>query len=285
MRKIILLFVVFAVCVSNKPSSTTKIYELDWAIAHKIINCEFRGNNESPHYYQPIVANITNLTNTPIQIRIANGLTFKASSEGRQDVVITQEELIAIASHKNIEKPLFGMCIEKYNKAPRVEEIYTPSSMASKNLNLLTKEIEKQKYYDTAGQNAVWNLTDNGTLADIAGYDIEAGAPLRNFMAKLLGIPEDQIPVFPALEETLITRTVGGKFKYKCLKTSAITIGMFNDDDIIVKELYNNPETPAGVHKLAYEFDTLVYPDDVYYIRLIIDGQIKINFKMKAIRS
>jgi hypothetical protein len=64
-----------------------------------------------------------------------------------------------------------------------------------------------------------------------------------------------------------------------------VTIGMFNDQNIVVKELYNNPETPPGEHKLAYEFDTMVFPEDTYYVRLIIDGQIKINFKMKPRRS
>ena len=49
--------------------------------------------------------------------------------------------------------------------------------------------------------------------------------------------------------------------------------------------LYNNPETPPGEHKLAYEFDTMVFQEDTYYVRLIIDGQIKINFKMNPRRS
>jgi hypothetical protein len=60
---------------------------------------------------------------------------------------------------------------------------------------------------------------------------------------------------------------------------------MFNEQNIVVKELYNNAETAAGEHKLAYEFDTMIFPEDTYYIRLIIDGQIKINFKMKPRRS
>lgn len=276
---------VVALCTSNKPSNTVKTYDLEWAIANNLISCNFQGNDESPHYYQPVVANFTNLTNETFNIRIANGLTFKSKSDEHQDVVITQEELITMAPTESSKKPLFGMCIQKYNRAPSASTEYILNGMSSENLNVLTKKIEKLQSYDTAGQNAIWNLTDDGSLADIVGYDIDAGAPLRNYMAELLDIPEEEIPVFTSPEETLIKRTAGGNFKYKFSKTSAVTIGMFNDKDIIVKELFNNPETPAGEHHLEYEFDTLVHPDDVYYIRLIINGQIKINFEMKTRRS
>jgi hypothetical protein len=282
MKKIILLFAVVALCASNKPANNVKIYDLEEAIANKLISYEFRGNNESPHYYQPLVANITNRTSEAINIRIPNGFTFKSNSTDHQDIIITQEELIAIDHHKSLEKPLFGMCIEKYHIAPNASELYTPNGMTNTTLNLLTTEIEKRKAYDYAAQNAIWNLTNDGTLSDIAGYDIAAGAPLRAYIAGLLDLPEDQMPEDVAQsEDQLIKRTAGGNFRYKFSNTSAVTIGMFNDKDIIVKELYHNPETPAGEHRLSYEFDTLQYPDEVYYIRLIINGQIKINFEMK----
>ncbi len=153
------------------------------------------------------------------------------------------------------------------------------------NLSLLTKEIERLEAYDVAGQNAVWNITDNGTLYDIAGYDVDAGAPLRTYVANLLNIPDDEIPVFDEPQELKRVRTAGGNFRYKFSRTSAVTIGMFNSQDIIVKELYQNPETPPGEHRLSYEFDVEEFTDDVYYIRLIINGQIKINFEMKTRRS
>lgn len=285
MKKIILLFAVVVLCASNKPSYTVKTYDLEWAIANKLISCKFKGSDESPHYYQPLAATITNLTDRAIQIRIPNGLTFKSNSKDHQDVVITQEELIAITPTTSAEKSLFGMCIQKSNIAPNTMEAYTPNGMAAKNLNLLTKEIEKQKAYDIAGQNAIWNITDDGSLEDIAGFNIDAGALLRNYTADLLKIPEDEIPTLTEPQEKVLKRTAGGNFRYKFSKTSAVTIGMFNDKNIIVKELYNNPETPAGEHPLAYEFDALQYTDDVYYIRLIINGQIKINFEMKTKRS
>ena len=178
------------------------------------------------------------------------------------------------------------MCTQKYNYAPYHGELYRPDGLATGNLKLIASEIEKKKAYDITGQNAVWNITDNGMLIDIAGYDSEAGAPMRAYIAELLNIPnEDATQLYAEVEERVVKRTAGGNFRYKFSKTSAVTIGMFNDKDIIVKELYSNPTTPPGEHRLTYEFDALEYTDDLYYIRLIINGQIKINFEMKTKRS
>ena len=66
------------------------------------------------------------------------------------------------------------------------------------------------------------------------------------------------------------------------VKTSAVTIGLFNEDNIIVRELLNKPQTPRGEHKLNFEFDMAAYTDPVYFVRLIIDGEIKLSFKLEA---
>ena len=285
MKKVILLIAIVAVFMSHAPTHEIKTYDLEYAIENNLVTCEFKGNDESPHYYQPLIAEITNRTNRTFHIKVANGQKFKSVSPDRQDVVVTQEELIAMTANQRLNMPLFGMCIEKSNTAPNINEIYLPNGKAENNLSLLTKEIERLEAYDVAGQNAVWNITDNGTLYDIAGYDVDAGAPLRTYVANLLNIPDDEIPVFDEPQELKRVRTAGGNFRYKFSRTSAVTIGMVNSQDIIVKELYQNPETPPGEHRLSYEFDVEEFTDDVYYIRLIINGQIKINFEMKTRRS
>ncbi len=55
--------------------------------------------------------------------------------------------------------------------------------------------------------------------------------------------------------------------------------------DIIVRELYYNPTEESGEHLFNYAFDTNTYEDPVYFIRLIINGEIKIDFKMEPRRT
>ena len=71
-----------------------------------------------------------------------------------------------------------------------------------------------------------------------------------------------------------------GSFNYDFFDTSFVTIGMFNIDNIIVRELYRNPKEPPGKHKLEYKFDATEYTDNFYYPRLIADGEIILNGKI-----
>ncbi|MDX1462311.1 MAG: hypothetical protein R3359_04580 [Marinirhabdus sp.] len=281
MKNTILLAFIFAAFTSFTYQYSIKTYDLEWAISNNIIQYNLQGNDESPHYYQPLRLSVTNLTDSPIQIRVPNGQQFKSVDSTYQDIVVTKEELIAVGPRANKQTPIFGMCTEKFNPAPNTDVSYTTNGVAKDKLSLLAQEIQNQEAFSVAGQNAVWMLTDNGKLGDVTGYGVEDGVQLRTFMANMFDIPVDDVEKFVAPAAPVRTRTVGGNFRYRFPNTSSVTIGMFNAQDIIVKELYNNPETPPGEHRLSYEFDTLQYGDEVYYIRLIVDGQIKINFEMK----
>jgi hypothetical protein len=287
MKNILVFLAFIAVLTSSKPSNNPETYDLASAVENNLIICTITGNNESTHYYQPLSIDIKNLTDKEIIITIPNGQKFK--SEDNQDIVITREEMIAVSGKESTKKPIFGMCIQKYNPAPDGNEIYTIGGLATGNLASLTTEIQKQEAFNTLGQYAIWTLTDDNTLTDIDGFDIKEASYLREYVADLLDLPLPEIVPSNFMPEdsepTLTKRSVEGKFRYKFSKTSAVTIGMFNDKNIIVKELYNNPTTKPGEHHLSYEFDTMIYPDDVYYIRLIIDGQIKLNMEMKTRRS
>jgi hypothetical protein len=287
MKNILVFLAFIALLTSSKPSNIPETYNLITAVENNLIRCTIIGNDESPHYYQPLSIDITNLTDKEIIITVPNGQKFK--SENNQDIVITREEMIAVSGKGSVKKPMFGMCIQKYNPAPDSNEIYTIGGIATGDLASLTTEIQKREAYNTLGQYSIWTLTDDNTLTDIDGFDLQEASLLREYVAALLDLPLPEIVpsnfIPEESEPTLTKRSVEGRFRYKFSKTSAVTIGMFNDKNIIVKELYNNPTTKPGEHHLSYEFDTMIYHDEIYYIRLIIDGQIKLNMEMKTRRS
>lgn len=273
----------------GKPQIGPNTYDLTTALKKGLISCNFYGNDESPHYYQPVNVEIKNISATPLVIRIPNGLTLKSHDPEIQDVVVTNEELLAIGVNKTVKSPLFAMCIQQNNGASNGSESYLPGAIASGKLAMLTHEIEKRKAFNTLGQYAVWTLTDDATIRSISGFDLKEAAYFKQYVANLKGVPVPEDDPNDYLtnytEDVVIHRTVGGHFKYHFAKTSAVTIGMFDAQGIIVRELYNNPNTLAGQHELAYKFAAEVYPNDVYYIRLIVDGRIKVNFEMKTKRS
>jgi hypothetical protein len=250
-----------------------------------VIGYTFKGNSESPHYYQPLSISLINLTDESLVIKVPVGQTFVSSSTDHQDVIVTKEEMITLSRKGSEEKVLFGMCIQQSNAAPDENETYNLGKITSGNLLELCTEIQSRKAFHSIGQNAIWALTDHNELNDINGYDKKEATHLKTFVAGLLEVPVPDYPKDDYYTEnndpSLIKRRVGGRFKYRCSKTSSVTIGMFDDQGIIVRELYSNPKAAPGERILNYEFDAEVHTDEVYYIRMIVDGQIKINFEMK----
>ena len=281
MKRICLLTLLVVICTSFKTTYHLKIIDLDYAIQQQMIQYTVIGTLDSPHYIKPISITLENKHGNNFLLKIPSGYTFTSKDTTYQDIIITKEEVIAVTKNKPITRDLYGMCIQKYQSAPNEEIEYTANGITKGKLNQIAKEIEHQNEHSILGQHAIWNITDDSTLYDIAGYESTDGASLRDFTADLLNVPRIKIEDINEERNIISKRTVGGNFRYNFPYTSSVTIGMFNAQDIIVKELFHNPNTPAGEHHLAYEFDASIYPDDTYYIRLIVNEKIKINFEMK----
>jgi len=289
MKNLLILFVIFITLSSSKPTSIGITYDLKTAIEKKLVACELTGNTDSPHYYQPLQINIKNLTDKSLQIKIPNGQKISSDSLKIQDLIITQEELIALRPKEKESKPLFAMCIQQFKSASNNETTYHLGKQTSDNLKKLTEEIEKNKSHNTLGQYSIWALTNDFPIEEIGGFDEEEAFQYQNFMADLLDITlptniSESYKTYYSQTKTL-KRSVKGMFKYKFHKQSNVTIGLFNEQDIIVRELYSNPTEKAGEHLFNYAFDTNTYEDPVYFIRLIINGEIKIDFKMEPRRT
>lgn len=255
------------------------------AIEDGSVSATIVGNDESPHYIQPLMIALSNRTDKDLDIRIPVGQFFHSDSIDVQDVMIVKEELISLSPKSTATKALTGLCIQQSNRAPSSEYRYNPGTLAEGNLAALAHEIAKGKNFNTLGQYAVWVLTDDDDLNNISGFDMDESLHLKTFVANLLNVP---VPVYDPedykhnYQDTgLIKRAATGKFKFTFVETSAVTIAMFDEDGIVVRELYNNPNEKAGTHDLEFKFDIEVYRQKAYFVRMIVDGQIKIDMKME----
>lgn len=277
-----------------------KTINLQQAIQSEMVHYKARGNESSAHYHQPILLELENRTNTPLSIRIENGLKFHSNSDDIQDLILTQEELLVLESGETKVIPLNAMCIQKNFSAANAEETYKLGERATGNMLALCKEIEKKGYQDTLGQYAIWTLTDDMGLNSIIGYEGEKAFELKDFMASLLGIevPEyapEQMEDYQLIEHTeyrvpvpeesgpvVTTRTTTGYFEYKFSKERAITIAMFDAENRLIRELYNNPSESPESHRIEFDFKMEIDPTQKYYVRLLADNEIQMSLTMKA---
>ena len=260
--------------------------DLSEAIKSGAVKCTISGNNGSTHYIKPIFIDIKNKRNVPINIKVNNGMQFEPVDSSYQNMIVTQQELLALQPGGTVKIPIYAMCTEHSDRAPNENTIYRPFKQAAGNLLKLTQMIQAKKLFDPLGQSAVWAMTCHSPLEDIVGYDTTTARQLVKFVAGALGKkvppppkPGDSYRNYYAPVETYKV-TMSGKFEYKFHKPKAITLAMFNKDNIVVRELYRNPKVEPGYHEFEYKFDATQFIDSLYYIRMLADGDIILSSKI-----
>ncbi len=245
------------------------------ALHNSKLTCQFEGNGNSTHYLQPIQLNIANSENRVYTIVIENGQQFISSNAALQNLVLTKREVIKLAPFQKRTVPLTAMCTEMSDAAPVSKVPYTPTTMANGRLLELTQLIEQKQYYDIAAQQAVWCLTNKAGIHSIDGFDESEVNMLQQAISRITGeaMPVRNAQPRSGYGRTVITDSLSGSFTYTVRVNSNVLIAMFDKRNIVVRELYRNNSEAPGKKNFDFAFDASVYTDEVYYVRLLINGE------------
>jgi len=254
----------------------------------KMLDLSIRGNPESTHYHHPLILKARNKSANEIRLKIDNGLMLLAGNEVYQNFVVTDEEILAIAPGKTIEKEVTAMCTESSDAAPGEEILYVVGQFADSNLLALTQKIEKEAIWGYEAQTAVWALCGNYGLEDIVGYDTTLTRQLTEYVADATGQEMPQPPdendylrnYYSPVTTYKVTMT--GEFSYNLFDKSSIIIALFNKDNVVVRELFNNPNENPGDYKRTYTFDATAYTDDYYFVKMVENGEVVMNMKIET---
>ena len=255
-----------------------------------LISCTFKGNATGTHYTTPLTGIFTNKKNKEIKIKVENGRTFISKDSTFQNLIITEEKIISLKPNQKKTYIFHAMCIESSDKAPDENVLYAEGPMANENLCKMTRFIEENKYFNSTAQSAVWSFTNNKSLDLIIGLDEENSYNIAKRAAEILGKP---VPAKPSPDDyirnlhcTKFKRTIQGYVEYEFSTTEKITIAMFDKNNILVRELYQNNAEKPGPHKQMFQFDGTVYTDKYYYIMLLAGDKVfyKRKFELQPIR-
>jgi hypothetical protein len=227
------------------------------------------GNSASTHYLEPIVLELTNKISEPYRISVETGDLFIPDNAALQNIVITATELLSLKPNSTQKFKLKGMCIESHDGSGNDKTAYTFQSSQNPKLKKLCDFIQSKKYQTSAAQHAVWALMKNDDLSNIYAADTVEENNLIRFLASLTGkkIPaknpndyRNNYRVSPPVQ------SVSGEINYSFTQMQDIQIAMFDSRGILVRELVNKKKVPPGRYTQTYQFDSSVYPDDVYDI-------------------
>ena len=263
-------------------------FKLNDAQKAQKINCVIHGNSSSTHYLEPVILEVTNISNAPLTINIEDGDMFIPSDSSYQNIVVTTPETVSLQPKEKRTIKIKGMCTEQHDGSGNDNTVYACKTMSDTKLKKLADFIAVKKYQTSAAQYAVWSLMDNGDLNSIYASDTTEENDLRKFMASLTGKTyEVKSKDYRYNYYTPPNEKVGGNFEYNFSKSQDVQIAMFDKNGILVRELFNQKKVPSGSHTFTFEFDSNVYTDDVYYFKLIAMNDILVDQKwdVKGIRD
>jgi len=256
----------------------------DDALALKKITATAYANGGSTHYQQPVVVELKNITAENLEVTLPVGRYFKSEDTTDQNFVSTEPLLFTLAPGQVQKLPVSAMCVNHHKGAPGTGMAYAIKKPATEKLAKTADYIYRRRLSGSyLGQTVMWCVSDGEPLEDVFGYERTEVDDALKFLSALTG---KAIPKPPAADDYIHNPRaapkirVGGNFEFRFSQPKAVHIAMFDGQNIAVRELYNNPNEPAGEHKVSFEFDGSVYNQGTYYIRFLADNRILMQQKM-----
>lgn len=257
------------------------------AIQQNKISCLFSNNIGFSHFDKCLLLKIENRTRQVISIVIPAGTQVNAGDSSYQNLVVTEQYLASLEPGQKKALPLYAMCTEPRDRAPGAENIsYQLNNTKNTSLTELAVFLAKEKMHNSEGQNAVWAVSANEPIANINGFDTTAVRKLQTLVAKLT---HQKMPS-PAKKDdykrnyysspTIMKVKVGGTYSFNFSSSKQVLIGMFDTNNVLVRELYKNENELPGRKTINYAFDATVYTNPIYYMRLLVNGEKKLESKI-----
>lgn len=265
---------IFTLLISNQNISATVESE-----TKNSVNIHWVSNPENVHYTQPVIAEIYNESDSEKEFNIASGTLLEPSDENCQTLVVTNTVKGKVAPKKLVKVNVNAMCTQNSKSGGYAGLQYKSKAPTDTVLTALAKFIESKKYFSSEGQLAVWAWTNKSGYENVYGADTIASLALQQKLAQLTHktVPTSLVKsdytrnyYIPAPPKT----SIGGNFEYQLAKPREVCIGMFNENGVLVRELFKQKNVSPGKHKFNYEFDASVYNEDSYKILFVLDGKI-----------
>lgn len=257
------------------------------AVKQNLITCKMENNKGFSHYNKCLLLHLKNNGNNRLQIKIPVGMQVCPNDSIYQNLVLTENMFVELLPNENKKIAAYAMCTEPSDHAPGEAPVYyTLGKDAKPALLELSNLIAQEKLFNAEAQNAVWCVAAGYPITDINGFDTTAVRKLQTMVAKLT---HQKMPPPPKRNDyrrnyyapaSTMKVSVGGNYSFNFSRTKQILIGMFNIHNVLVRELYKNPAEAPGRKTINYAFDASVYTDSLYYMRLFVDGEKRMESRM-----
>lgn len=217
-----------------------------------------------------------NLTGSTLTFTEPAGRFFNPKDSSIQRMVLTKTITFVLKPYEQKALPVYAMCTQAHDGAPRKEESFSFGASATGNLLKMVQFIAQYNYQDEMAQSAIWCITDNYSAFSITGTDSAQVAKLRRYVCELKGV---KLENEEALSEarTPHFRQLDGHFEFTIAVEHFVDIKVYNDKNELIKTVLDHEKRKAGKYAEQYELKIPVDDDSnppIVFVRFYLDGRM-----------
>lgn len=207
---------------------------------------------------------------------INQGLTFKATDDKVQPLILAGEEIVPVQPLKEASITVQTFCANSNAMAPTNGQTYQYSGVAEENLIKLLAFLKQNRMFNELGQQAVWVFTNDHNLNSVYdGSNEFASKKLQDFLVTLTGKSRPEYYTKTGVN-TVAGQTVHNPktlkiyatFEEKLEAAKKLTLGVYNEQGTMIQPVFENRNFGPAGHRFKVEFEAKNAPAGKYYIRL-----------------
>lgn len=252
------------------------------AVQKNLISATFESNGI--HRGKSITLTVENKSNQNLQVELSTGTYLSHEEEGFQDHIIVENYMIALKPMEKKDMGVTALCVESYNACPKQGSKFSIKPYDNKSVLELCKLIMQTKEFEYTGQNALWELINNGDPNQIEGGDSANVVMLRNFVGNEL--KKQVTPFIASNYDRPLTRTgynlslwVEGNYYLKNIQGGeTIEYGIFDENHEAISEIKQDKTQPNfwKKHNVEFRFDVNgLNVETKYFLQIKVDGVIR----------
>lgn len=251
---------------------------LSEALQKKWITSEYTGaGSYSGHC---IKISVANLENKNIKVVIPAGTMFKPSEDDMQNILVTEEQVLALEPKGKKQTLLRGYCCEATDRSPAKDISFTLSANKDPKMAQLFTFIKGKKFSDQIQQEAVWCISNNHQVSDIYAPNMASIKPLRDELCRITGQKDTwyNTPKTHSVDAngniSHNTTEVNGLVKFKVVKEAKVHNEVHDANGNLV--LKNPNEFTVRPGNVEYEFGIKVqgWVKGTYFVKVFEDEKV-----------
>ena len=210
-------------------------------------------------------------------IRIPAGTLFKSLEESEQNIIVLEEQIVALNDTTIFVK---GFCSQKKNSVLKKESLLAIKKNENELLDKLITFIAEKPYTDEALQSAVWVITNGASVATIVAYKSYENKKLREFICELTGQEnvwydyERDLSVDSDMQIVSTPVSVSGKVEYTVPGKGKIRFSILSEDGNILSKGIERELPGKGDYTFDFKAEVTGWSIGKYLVAVLINDEV-----------